>query len=288
MPITTRAAGLAVTAIAATTPAPALAGSAVYGGTTSAGSAIVINADQQAKKLRSAVVSWKANCDDGQRFPVAVPLKAVTAEAGFTPGFRELATSRNGKGRFAGTQLAAFSMGDASAALKATYTGKLTKTRASGTLEATVTVMDQAGTIVATCRTGSVRFSATRSPGRVFAGSTSQDHPIVLRLDARRRTVADLLFGWESSTCTPDDLYVNADESLRGFRLGGGRFGDAFDMAYTPDGGGEGKAAFDITGRVARTRASGTLRVNLTETDAGGAVTGACDSGAVPWEAITG
>ena len=288
MPITTRAAGLAITAIAATTPAPALAGSAVYGGTTSAGSAIVINADKQAKKLRSAVVSWKATCDDGRRFPVAVPLKAVTAEAGFTPGFRELATSRNGKGRFAGTQLAAFSMGDASAALTATYAGKLTRTRASGTLDATVTVMDQAGTVVATCRTGSVRFSATRSPGRVFAGSTSQDHPVVLRLDARRRTVADLLFGWESATCKPDDLYVNADESFRGFRLGGGHFGDAFDVAYTPDGGGEGKAAFDIAGRVARTRASGTLRVNLTETDAAGAVTGACDSGIVPWEAVTG
>ena len=86
-----------------------------------------------------------------------------------------------------------------------------------------------------------MRFSATRSPGRVFAGSTSQDHPIVVRLDARRRKVADLLFGWESSTCKPDDIYLNADESFGDFPLAGGHFGDAFDTGYTPDEGGDGQ-----------------------------------------------
>ena len=289
MPITTRAAGFAIAAIAATTPAPAIARNAVYGGTTSAGAAIVINADKKAKKLRSAVVSWKANCDDGRRFPVSVPLKAVAAEPGFDPGFRELATSRNGKGRFAGTQLGGIDMGEAFGTLEATYSGKLTKKRATGTLDATITVIEKAGgTTVATCRTGSVRYSATRSPGRVFAGATSQDHPIVVRLDARRRNVADLLFGWESSTCKPDDIYLNVDESFGGFPLGGGRFGEAFNAGYTPDEGGEGKVAYDITGRVARTRANGTVRVNLTETDPAGAVTVACDSGIVPWEAVSG
>jgi len=67
-----------------------------------------------------------------------------------------------------------------------------------------------------------------------------------------------------------------------------GRFGDAFDQSYTPDGGGEGKASYDITGRVARTRASGSVRVNVTETDPAGAVTMACDSGTIPWEAVGG
>jgi hypothetical protein len=289
MPITTRAAGFAIFAFAAAAPAPALAGSAVYGGSTSAGAAIVIKADKKAKKLRSAVVSWKANCDDGRRFPVAVPLKAVTAEPGFTPGFRELATSRNGKGRFAGTQVGSLNMGDSGGLLTASYSGKLTKTRATGTLDATITVVENAtGNTITTCRTGSVRYSASRSPGRVFGGSTSQDHPVVVRLDARRRKVADLLFGWESATCKPDDLYLSVDEKFGDFALGGGNFGDAFNVGYSPDGGGEGKVAYDISGRVARTRANGRVRVNLTETDATGAVTTACDSGIVPWEAISG
>jgi hypothetical protein len=289
MPFTTRAAGFAIAAIAVSTPAPALAGNAVYGGSTSAGAAIVINADKKAKKLRSAIVSWKANCDDGTRFPVSVQMKAVVAEPGFTPEFGELAVSRNGKGRFAGTQLGGFTTDETSGTLKASYSGKLTKKRATGTLDATITIVERAGgTTVATCRTGPVRYSATRSPGRVFAGSTSQDHPVVVRLDARRRKVADMLFGWESSTCKPDDAYFNVDETFGAFPLGGGHFGEAFAQIFTPNEGGEGRIAYDITGRVARTRASGTVRVNLTETDPAGAVTVACDSGIVPWEAVSG
>lgn len=286
----TRAAGLAIiAAAAASTPSPALARNAVYGGSTSAGAAIVINADKKAKTLRSAVVSWRAACDDGRGFPVSVPLEAVKSEAGFKPGFRELATSRNGKGRFKGTEVGAFDMGDHAGILNATYTGKLTAKRATGTLEATITVIEQAsGTTVATCRTGFVRWSATRAPGRIFAGSTSQDHPIVVRVDAKRRSVTNLLFGWESSTCKPETAYLNVDEDFSNFPLGQGHFGDAFDMTYTPDSGGEGKVAYDITGRVARTRASGTFRVGLTETDPAGTVTTTCDSGSVSWDAVTG
>jgi hypothetical protein len=122
----------------------------------------------------------------------------------------------------------------------------------------------------------------------VFGGSTSQDLPIVVRLDAKRRAVADLLYNWESATCKPDDVYINANEVFSGFPLASGRFGDAFDQSYTPDGGGEGKVSYDITGRVARTRASGSVRVNVTETDPAGAVTMACDSGTIPWEAVSG
>jgi hypothetical protein len=289
MSFITRVAGFAITAFAVVTPAPALARNAVYGGSTSAGAAIVLNADKKAKKLRSAIVSWKARCDNGPGVPVAVEVKAVSAEAGFTPGFRELATSRNGKGRFSGTHVGGFSTTDQAGAMVATYTGKLTKKRATGTLEATVTMTDRAsGATVATCRTGTVRWSASRAPGRVYGGSTSQDHPIVVRLDAKRRKVADMLFGWESSTCKPDDIYLNADESFGDFPLSGGHFGDAFDMGYTPDQGGEGKVSYDITGRVARSRASGSVRVNLAETDPAGAVTAACDSGIVPWEAVSG
>ena len=61
--------------------------------------------------------------------------------------------------------------------MSARYAGKLSAKRASGTLDATITVVDASGTTVTTCRTGSVRWSATRAPGRVYAGSTAQDHP---------------------------------------------------------------------------------------------------------------
>ena len=284
-----RVAGLAIVAVAAASaPSAASARNAVYGGSTSAGAPIVINADKKAKSLRSAVVSWRAVCDDGRRFPLAVAITVAKAEPGFLPGFRELATSRNGKGKFAGIQAGSFGLGDQSGLMAASYAGKLSAKRASGTLEATITVVDQAGTTVATCRTGSVRWSATRAPGRVYAGSTAQDHPVVVRVDAKRRNVADLLFGWESGTCKPDDVFLSVNERFGDFPLANGRFGDAFNTTYAPDEGGEGKVAYDITGRVARTRASGSFRVGLTETDPAGTLTTACDSGSVSWSAVTG
>jgi hypothetical protein len=290
MPSPTRAVGIAiVVAAAAGHASPALAGGAVYGGSTSKGAPNVINADKKAKALRSAVVSWSAACDDGRRFPGSVQLKAVVAEPGFTPGFRELATSQNGKGRFKGIELGTYNLGDRSGGLIANLSGKLTPKRASGKLSATIIVLDNAtGDTVATCRTGSVSWSATRSPGRVYAGSTAQDHPVVVRLDAKRRTVADLLFGWESGTCRPDDLSISVDERFGGFPLQGGHFGDAFDQQFDPGDGGQGKVSYDITGRVAKTRASGSLHVNVVQTDATGATTAACDSGAVSWSAVTG
>ena len=126
MPTHTRAAGLAIVAVvAAGAPSPASARNAVYGGSTSAGAPIVINADKKAKSLRSAIVSWRATCDDGQRFPVAIPLTAVKSESGFVPGIRELATSRNGKGRFAGINVGAFDMGELAGLMSANYAGKL-------------------------------------------------------------------------------------------------------------------------------------------------------------------
>ena len=289
MPTHTRAAGLAIVAVvAAGAPSPASARNAVYGGSTSAGAPIVINADKKAKSLRSAVVSWRADCDDGRGFPITAALTAAKAEPGFDPSFSELATSRNGKGRFAGVQVGGLDMGEQAAILSARYAGKLTAKRASGTLDATITVVDQGGNTVTTCRTGSVRWSATRSPGRVYAGSTAQDHPVVVRVDAKRRKVSNLLFGWQSGTCKPDSIFLSVSESFSDFPLAGGRFGDAFNMTYKPDEGGEGKVAYDITGRVARTRVSGTFRVNLTETDPAGNVTTACDSGSVSWSAVTG
>ena len=73
MPTHTRAAGLVIVAVvAAGVPSPASARNAVYGGSTSAGAPIVITADKKAKSLRSAVVSWRAACDNGRGFPIAV------------------------------------------------------------------------------------------------------------------------------------------------------------------------------------------------------------------------
>ena len=221
MPITSRAAGIAIAtaAAAAIAPSPALAKNAVYGGSTSKGAPIVINADKKAKTLKSAVVSWTAVLRRRPRLPDRRAAEGGRRGARLharLPRAGDLAQRQGPLRRHAARRLR---HGRNVGALNASYSGKLSAKRASGTLEATITVLEKASrNVVATCRTGSVRWSATRSPGRVFGGSTAQDLPIVVRLDAKRRTVADMLFNWESATCKPDDVYLNVNEGFAASR----------------------------------------------------------------------
>ena len=108
-----------------------------------------------------------------------------------------------------------------------------------------------------------------------------------MRLDAKRRTVANLLFGWESATCKPDDVFLNVDEQFGGFPLAQRALRRRVRPVLQADGGGQGKVA--TTSPAAREqRTSGSVRVTLAETDATGATTVACDSETIPWSAVTG
>ena len=224
-------------------------------------------------------------------FPAGIPAHGRQVRGGFVPGFRELATSRNGKGRFAGIQVGGFDMGELAGLMSASYAGKLTGKRASGTLSATITVVDQAsGNTVTTCRTGSVRWSATRAPGRVFAGSTAQDHPVVVRVDAKRRKVSDLIFGWQSEhlqarlACSSASTRTSAD-----FPLSSGRFGDAFKLTYIAGRGrrGQGRLRHHRARRPHPRQRHRSASISPRPTRRGTSTT-ACDSGSVSWSAVTG
>jgi hypothetical protein len=281
------ATALVATALALIT-APGAAAAAVFGGSTRAGEPIVLTADSRAKKLRSTVITWEAACDDGRLFPVAVELTAATAAAGFTPGPRDLMMSRNRQGKFAGEQVGALNLGSQIAGVAARLTGKLGARRASGTLEANVEITYAAtGEAAGSCSTGAVRWSATRDPRRIYGGATSQEEPIVLRLDRRRRTVTDVLVGWQTSTCEPPENFIRFGERFGNFPLRSGRFGDAFaDSVSAPDGTID--FGYELNGSVARSSARGRLHVTVTSTDATGMQTMACDSGGVSWSARTG
>ena len=202
MRMRSRLAGAVVALVTTLGIAPsALAAGAVYGGTTSTTEPIVVNADKAGKKLRSAVVAWRADCsDDGSYFSNGSTLTPTKSAPGFSPGPRDLLMSRNGKRRFAGRQEIAFDLGESVAAVAVTFDGRLGAKAASGTLSAKVTILERAsGNPVATCNTGRLRWKASRAPGRVFGGKTSQDQPVVARLDAKRKRVANLLVSWDPS-----------------------------------------------------------------------------------------
>jgi len=43
---------------------------------------------------------------------------------------------------------------------------------------------------VDSCATGRIKWTASRSPGRIYGGTTSQDRPVVVRLDHAAQTLS--------------------------------------------------------------------------------------------------
>src|SRR3954470_17802156 len=230
MRTTTILAGTALTVAATLGAAPgALAANAVFGGSTRSGEAIVLTADKKAAKLKSAVIAWEARCGNGMTLPISSAVTARKGSPGFSAGPEDLELSRNGKRRFSGRQTFVLDGGDSAIAVVVKLTGKLGRKAASGTLSAAGREFDKSsGATRTTCRTGTVRWNASRAPGRVYGGKTSQDEPFVAQVDARRKRVTDVLVGWESP-CQPDG-YFNLPDQLSNFTLrSSGRFADTWD-----------------------------------------------------------
>ena len=268
---------------------PALGASGVFGGSTAAREAIVLTTDAKAKKLRSAVIAWEAPCADGEYFPLAIELTAVAAQPGFTPSHDDLVVARNAKGRFAGTQLAIMELGTQVAAINVELSGALRSARASGRLTATVSIFDKATQAeVTTCETGSLKWSATRAAGRIYGGKTTEDEPVVARLDRKGKRVADLLVGWDTDSCVPPERYFRVGDQFSNFVVRSRRFGDTFESAYPTDDGGSVAFAYEVAGTVAKRSIRGSIRVRLTGTDAAGAGVLTCDTGAIAWRASSG
>lgn len=258
----------------------------VLGGATRDGEPIVLRTDGKGKRLKSAVISWTATCKGGGLWSEGTEVKSASPEPGFLPDPGELTMSRNARGRFSGTQLASSISGELSAGIVVEMAGKLSPKRATGTLTANVRLLDQDGNVVDACDSGAVKWTASRSPARIYGGKTSQDRPVVVRLDRARRTVSDVLISWGSRTCVPDG-YLSYGERFHGFSLEGGRFGDAFSQDYSLDDGSTRTFAYEVAGKVGRRAVRGSFRAKVDQRDPGGAQTFSCDTDAVSWSAVS-
>jgi hypothetical protein len=281
------AAAVGASALLLAAAPPALAANTVFGGSTDAGEPIVLNGDQPAKQLRSAVIAVEAKCSEGT-FPFVLAVAPKKASPGFTPGPHDLIMVRNGKGRFAGVAGGGVDLGDSFALATASLSGKLKAKGASGVLKLDISIVDkQTNNERESCHSGALRWAASHSPGRVYGGRSSQGEPVVVRLDAKRRKVTDVLAGWESASCTPEG-FMRFGERFTNFPLHAGHFGGTWDQPFATDDGGKIDYAYALAGKVAKRTTSGTLHVGVTGTDATGATTLTCDTGSVTWKAVTG
>jgi hypothetical protein len=282
---------LVVGAAAAMLAAAPSAGAAepVYGGTTSDHEPIVLKADADGQSVTSMVIGWSAKCEDGTYFFGGGRFAATKKLPGITPALGELVMSRNAKGKFTGSRGSGGFAGALTTAIVLDVAGKIGPKKANGTLHAVVNLFDATTLAPAgVCDTGTLRFSATRSPGVVYGGATSQQEPVVVRVDGARRVVSNLLASWHTSTCTPDGL-MRFPDSMTGFPLKStGAFGDTFGADYTLNGGGKRHFDYQVAGKVTSKAVKGTLHVGITDADPAGAQALSCDSGGITFKAQTG
>lgn len=268
-----RAGALAAAAVLTAGAAPAFAESRgrIYAGSTSTGDPIVLQLSNDGKHVTRVIEMWNAECTAGGTFPLGGSLKS------------NIAISRTGAFKSGRETTAPF--GDQTVSLDETVKGTVSGRTLKGSTVAAMTFYDQAGTLVDTCAS-KFTFKAVSAPGRVYGGATSQDMPAVIELSSNRRKVKNAFIGWQA-TCS-NEAFIQIGERLQDFDISGGRFGDSFADDNTFDDGGTGHLVYDFEGRKTDAKASGTLRVQYTRSDAAGAVTGTCDTRKFRWSATSG
>jgi hypothetical protein len=283
---------LTVAAAAAATPAARAAPRVHFGGHTHQGTPIVLDLHHGGRSLDRVRLLAEAKCSDGQplRFYLTLrlrphpPTSVSEREHVLSPD-----TVRD-NGRFSATGLGTEAFGTRNGAFQEHVDGRIRRNgAAAGTYRAHIDLVDFNDPLHAvTCTTGRLRWTARSAPGRVYAGTTSQDMPVVVELDADRRSVRHLRFGWGAG-CMPDGSgsWLLGDD-LVDFPLGGGHFGDAFTEDLALDAGGKRTFAYQVAGSMSRRAASGRLQVQVTDGDAAGTATSTCDTGTITWSARSG
>ena len=287
LPLPGLAAAVATTAAALAAAAPAQGADAIFGGITKDGGPIVVKADAKLGELHSIVISWDAPCSDQRFYGGGGELTPTEPTPGFSPGPRELLVSRNAKGRFEGSQLYASDLGANVAAVSVKVTGKLKAKRASGTLTAIVKISDKAsGAEVTSCQTGTKSWVATRAPGTIFGGATSQGEPIVLRLAPDGTRVNDVMTTWQAP-CGESGFFRVPDHFVNFAVKSTGRFGNPFTDDVDPPRRQQAPLRLCDRGPAEEDRRQGHAAGQGGRDRSGGRVTN-CDSGNVTWKAGTG
>jgi hypothetical protein len=194
------------------------------------------------------------------------------------PAGNVLLAHRSAGGRFEASGARTVTFGEQSGLIDESVTGRVRGAGASGTYRATVELSDNAGASLGKCETGTVRWQAKSSPGRIYAGVTSAGQAAVITLDSKRRRVQQMQIG----------SFLNCGAA------GGMPYGDTFAAPLRPDGrftdtddytaGGD-RGHDHVHGRIRGGRARGVFHNRVETTIDGAKVT--CRTGRVTWRART-
>lgn len=270
-------------AFAAATPPKVI----TYGGATSQDSPLVVQLSRSAKSVSRVGVHWDAPCSSGMSVVFGDTLVASAGPPAATPpdGTHVFTPSAVSGGRFTGNAAGALDFGAYQGVVSQKMTGKLGAKRGTGTYQAHVDVIERAtGSKVDDCDTGPLTWKASGPQDLVYGGASSVGEPVVVILDKGRKSVREIRFGW-SADCTPAG-FVSLGDDLVNFPLSrSGGWGDVFTLTFPLDDGGTNAFAYNIRGKVGRSKVTGSFQVTRTRRDAGGGTVASCPSNTIRFSA---
>ena len=280
--VTNPRAALLLPALALAAISSPVASAAVYGGSTTQRAPIAFMLAKSGK-LKTIRIDWTGSCSGDMSFPFGGALVAAAKAPDIISPGEDVVIGGIKKGRLSATGLGSATLGDGmSAAIVQKIRGRFKPTSASGTWSAHVTILDPEGNSVDSCDTGRFRWSAGRGP-TIYAGSTTQGEPVVVRTSKSRTRVDYFGFGW-SAPCTPDG-YLTFPEGFSGFPLtSSGAFGDQWTSDYPwSDGSAKDSFSYKLAGTLKKGRGSGTLSVDMATITTDGATSASCHTNTVRW-----
>lgn len=281
----------AIGAVAVAASSPGAAATPVWGGEVWQGEPIVLTSDARAKRLSTIVLAVGVRCKNGHQLWFSRELTTEQSPPGFPPNPSSLTVAKNARGTFEVSYVAAgWRWENESGRMTISVNGILRRGRAMGLITTRATIFsEEDGRTLATCSGPSGQtFFAERRPGAIFGGSTTQEEPFLLRFDARRNKLRDVRFSW-SGDCDSGFTFHVGDDLIRNLRvLPTGRFAKTVHSTYDGDDGGSVNFDYDVSGRIGRRQATGTIDPAYTEFDSAGAQADACRPGRLSWSARSG
>ena len=258
-----------------------------FGGSTSQENPLSFALARDGKSISAAHVFIDGSCDDGDRLRYSDTLRFKRGLGDYAQSGEHTLSggrvSRSGRFRSRGTWSTDV------ARVTETFDGRVTrKGNGSGTFRATVEFVDASGRTTATCDSGRVGWNARSARGRVYAGVSSTNQPVVVEIDRRGRSVQHVRFGWTAPCAPPETGRWLISEDFTGIPLEQGAFSLALPAEFELEDGGHRAVRYALAGHVRRASASGTVSVQVNDTDPAGTPTATCDSGNVSWTARSG
>ncbi len=194
-----------------------------YGGSTDQENPLAFALAPNRKAIAVAHVFVDGICDDGDALRYS---DTLTFESGIGEYAREGEHALGGgrvsrSGRFSSRGTWSTEV----ARITETFDGRITRRGgASGTFRTFVQFVDAGGAVTATCDSGRIRWKARSARGRVYAGVSSSNQPVVVEVKRRGRSLQHLRFGWTAPCTPPESGRWLVSEDVTGIPLRGGAF----------------------------------------------------------------